>query len=86
MEIKIATQTPNNVTQLSKLTPGSVFTLVKLNDNSSVINEVAYLVLNDPYRNKEGRVCFACMESGSVYILDSETPVISVACTLLKYN
>ena len=86
MEIKIATQTPNNVTQLSKLTPGSVFTLVKLNDNPSVISEVAYLVLNDPSRNKEGRVCFACMESGSVYIRDGETPVIPVACALLKYN
>ena len=86
MEIKPATKTVTAHVQLSKLNGGQVFTLWYPSTHSELISDQAYLVMDDPSRNKEGRVSFVCLNTGKVFIRDGETLVTQVACSLLKYT
>ena len=86
MQIQPATKTPVLSIQLSKLSGGDVFTLWHPSTYPELISDQAYLIMDDPSRNKEGRVSFVCLETGKVSIRDGETLVVKVECTLLKFN
>lgn len=86
MQIQPATKTPALSIQLSKLSGGDVFTLWHPTSQPELISDHGYLVMDDPSRNKEGRVSFVCLETGKVSIRDGETLVVKVECTLLKFN